>query len=264
MHRIALNICLVAITFYLSGCVESLKIKSYAPKPDKGVNISGVIIKPDGDGPFPGIIILHGCGGIMSNDYDWAHRFKKWGYASLVLDSNGPRGLNENCGKRKKLTAYERALDAHAAKVKFGSLPYVDRKRIGILGNSHGAWTVLEANRFNLVEYTLPEEARDPFKAAVALYPYCRYKYDSNTNLLILSGGKDDWTPSRLCEENLPEAHSPENVVILKIYPGAYHKFDNRKGHRTFNGHQLAYSPSAMTDAVPRVKAFFDKYVKGQ
>ncbi|MDT8419489.1 MAG: dienelactone hydrolase family protein [Desulfuromonadales bacterium] len=264
MYRIAFHICLVAITFYLSGCAESLKVKSYSPRPEIGDVISGTIVKPDGEGPFPGIIILHGCAGITDNDYQWSRRLKSWGYASLILNSLGSRGVADNCGYPKKILVLERALDAHAAKVQFGNLPFVDRNRIGVLGYSEGGMTVLESVQFNLVEYSLPEEARDPFKAAVALYPWCNKKVGANTNLMILIGEKDDWTPANLCQENLPTVHFPEDEIALKIYPGAYHKFDENKRDRVSRGHFLSYSASAMNDAVPRVRTFLEKHVKSE
>jgi dienelactone hydrolase len=249
---------LLLTIIFLSGCGNNIRIKSFAPTPERGENISGVITKPDGEGPFPAVVILHGCSGVNDHDYQWARRFKSWGYASLILDSHNPRGISNNCGKRR-VTPLERALDAHAAKTQFGEMPFVDRDRIGVIGFSEGGGTVLEAINFNLVEFTLPPGSNDPFKAAVAFYPYCRYRADSNTNLLILIGGKDDWTPASVCEENLPIAHFPDNEIILKVYPNAVHSFDYDKPYRNYMGHALGYSSSAMTDAVPRVKAFFDK-----
>jgi len=248
------------VALILGGCASRLPIKSYAPTPERGVVIKGSVTRPEGDGPFPGVIILHGCSGIRDNDYDWARRLKTWGYASLILDSYGTRGIMDNCGK-KKLSPFERALDAHAAKVKFGALPFVDRDRIGVLGYSEGGITTLHAVNFNLVAYSLPSEARDPFKAAVALYPHCYSRVESNTNVLILIGEKDDWTPATACEMNLPVAHDPSDEIQLKIYPGAYHKFDEQRPSRVYHGHTLEYNSAAMKDAVPRIKSFIDKHL---
>jgi dienelactone hydrolase len=260
MQTIMFRLLSILVIVLLSGCSGSIKIKSFAPTPERGQIISGTITKPDGEGPFPGVVILHGCAGVKDIDYQWAHRLKEWGYASLVLDSHSPRGISNNCMNRK-VTILERALDAHAAKVQFGKLPFVDRNRIGVIGFSEGGGTILEAVNYNLVEYTLPDGSRDPFKAAVALYPYCRNIVDANTNLLILIGDKDDWTPSSLCEMNLPRPHDKVSEILLKIYPGAVHSFDSHKPDRAFLGHSLGYSSSAMSDAVPRVKAFFDKHL---
>ena len=259
-HKIYWVFLLLVLTC-LGGCGGGLKVKSYAPTPERGDVISGRIVKPEGDGPFPGVIILHGCSGVNDLDYSWARRLKDWGYASLVLDSHGPRAIFNNCTKRK-ITKLERALDAHAAKVQFGELPFVDRNRIGVIGFSEGGGTILEAIRPNLVKYSLPEGSRDPFKAAVAFYPHCYGAGDSNTNLMILIGEKDDWTPAQLCMDNLPTAVKPEDEVLIEIYPGAYHSFDYQKPLRDYLGYRLGYDSNAMADAVPRTKAFLDKHLK--
>lgn len=260
MYHLKFNILLVTIVAFLFGC-SSFKVKSFAPSPENGKIIGGVITKPEGEGPFPGVIILHGCAGVTDNHYAWAVRLKDWGYASLVLDSHGPRGIPNNCKQNRRVTVLERALDAHAAKNQFGNLPYIDRNRIGVIGFSEGGGAILEAINYNMVEYTLPKGSRDPFKAAVAFYPYCRARVDSNTSLLILIGDNDHWTPATLCEMNLPTAHFPENEITIRVYPGATHSFDFAKPNREYFGYRLEYSPSAMADAVPRTKAFLDKHL---
>ncbi|MBN1959154.1 MAG: dienelactone hydrolase family protein [Desulfuromonadales bacterium] len=256
---------LIFLFFILSACGgQSLRIKSYAPVPELGVKISGTIVKPDGEGPFPAVVFLHSCAGRASNDYEWANRLKNWGYVTYLLDSFGGRGVSNVCSSGK-VTTLERALDAHAAKVQLGALSFVDRDRIGVMGYSHGGRTVLDAVSYNLVEYSLPEEARDPFKAAISLYPYCHTSIDTNTHTMILIGDKDDWTPSSACEMNRPAAHDQGQEIVVKVYPGAYHKFDDMSKISpkiTSSGHYLAYNRSAMQDAVPRVKAFFDKHLR--
>lgn len=261
MQFIKLVFFFIVLSFLLSACAsQSFKIKSYAPSPERGVTLSGTIIKPEGNGPFPGVVFLHGCSGIVGNEYEWASRLKKWGYATYILNSFGGRGVSDVC-KSRKVSFLERALDAHAAKVQFGNLPFIDEDRVGVMGYSHGAGTILQAVDSSLAVYTLPEEAREPFKAAVALYPYCRFPVKTNTHTLILIGEKDDWTPASLCEMNKPKPTSADIDVVLKIYPGTYHKFDDssKMTPKFHLGHYLSYSSSAMKDAVPRVKDFFDR-----
>src|SRR5919198_1892294 len=58
------------------------------------------LYKPDGDGPFPTVIALHGCGGLGSQSEpvlpryrDWAEQLLKTGHAVLLPDSYGSREL---------------------------------------------------------------------------------------------------------------------------------------------------------------------------
>ena len=56
--------------------------------------LTGRLNKPDGEGPFPAIVLLHGCGGIQpKRDHRWAERLSGWGYVTLQVDSFWPRGL---------------------------------------------------------------------------------------------------------------------------------------------------------------------------
>ena len=59
------------------------------------------LYKPDGDGPFPTVIALHGCGGlgghseaVLPRYRDWAERLLKEGHAVLLPDSYGSRGID--------------------------------------------------------------------------------------------------------------------------------------------------------------------------
>jgi dienelactone hydrolase len=62
--------------------------------------LKGILNKPQGQGPFPAVVILHGCSGIegMKKYLDiWAQRLASWGYVSLMVDSFGPRGESDIC-----------------------------------------------------------------------------------------------------------------------------------------------------------------------
>src|ERR1700754_4492933 len=58
------------------------------------------LYKPEGEGPFPTVIALHGCGGLGNHSEpvlpryrDWAEQLLKAGHAVLLPDSYGSRGL---------------------------------------------------------------------------------------------------------------------------------------------------------------------------
>jgi dienelactone hydrolase len=45
------------------------------------VGANGKFSKPGGRGPFPSVVIMHGCGGPPEH-YEWAKRLHEWGYAA--------------------------------------------------------------------------------------------------------------------------------------------------------------------------------------
>src|SRR5437588_11616183 len=66
------------------------------------------LYKPDGDGPFPVVVALHGCGGLAGHSEpvqpryrDWAEHLVKAGSAVLLPDSYGSRELGPQCRVRE-------------------------------------------------------------------------------------------------------------------------------------------------------------------
>src|ERR1700689_4665123 len=65
----------------------------WQPVPDArqpATPLTAVLSLPDGKGPFPAVIVLHGCDGIRAQETGWASRLNSWGYAALVVDSFKP------------------------------------------------------------------------------------------------------------------------------------------------------------------------------
>jgi dienelactone hydrolase len=225
------------------------------------LNLMGRLKKPDGDGPFPAVVLLHGCGGISpKRDHRWAERLSGWGYVTLQVDSFRPRRLSSVCaysGRDAADILQQRVTDAYDAKRYLAGLPFVDRSRIAVMGWSQGGATTLQ---------TLYQKADDPFRAAIAFYPSCRRILTGlNSPLLILIGEADDWTPAGRCVEMIPKEQAASEVT-LKVYPGAYHGFDTLDANTNVRGstgmHHLQYHPEAEADSIIQAKAFFEKYLK--
>ncbi|MEO6377912.1 MAG: dienelactone hydrolase family protein, partial [Caulobacteraceae bacterium] len=51
------------------------------------------IVRPDGPGPSPVVVQLHGCGGIQPMQMRYAETARTAGVAALVVDSLAPRGI---------------------------------------------------------------------------------------------------------------------------------------------------------------------------
>ena len=60
------------------------------------VRIIGYLARPQGSGPFPAVVVLHGCGGFHQDMIAWADRLRHWGYVALAVDSFGPRELSRH------------------------------------------------------------------------------------------------------------------------------------------------------------------------
>ena len=56
--------------------------------------ISGELRFPEGKGPFPAIVLAHGCNGISNGGVErtWGPILRGWGYATFNVDSFRGRG----------------------------------------------------------------------------------------------------------------------------------------------------------------------------
>jgi dienelactone hydrolase len=234
--------------------------------------IPAMLSKPDGAGPFPAVVIMHDCSGLGPGSGGapgrWAAELVERGYVVILPDSFKTRGfLNGVCTDaapgRAEVGPLRRAYDARAAAAYLRTLPYVDARRIGLMGGSHGGSTTLNTMLFS------------GFAAAVALYPRCapRGVYRPTAPVLILIGEKDDWTPAEPCRKLADAAQAAEQPVSIKVYPGAHHSFDspfreryvaarintNAPGGR---GATTGGDPSAWADSKKEVAGFFAAHLR--
>lgn len=259
-RRIILGMLILGIATQICYA-ENLKFKSSSIDNDgKPLMLTGILNKPEGNGPFPAVVLLHGCAGLEENnvrDKAWVNRLVKWGYVALQVDSFMPRGISNICTDFNLILKMIgiRTQDAYDANSYLSDLPFIDRNRIAVMGWSHGGTTILEATTRSIGDNAY-------FKAAIAFYPYC-YKSLSNLNssILILIGEKDDWCPADYCSKNMPSGETGLEA-ILKIYPGAYHDFDWEDADEVYEGYKLRYDQEAANDAVKQVKSFLSQHLK--
>src|SRR5690242_8795390 len=70
--------------------------------PGWSINLPALLIKPEGDGPFPAIVMLHDCSGLGPRGSGaprrWANELVPQSYVVIIPDSFTPRGLpNGTC-----------------------------------------------------------------------------------------------------------------------------------------------------------------------
>jgi dienelactone hydrolase len=215
------------------------------------------LYKPDGGGPFPFVVLLHGCGGLHREAMwtawvdPWVELLRGQGVAAAVVDSFGPRGVDQVCRGGVAAWAIRRADDADSVRAWLAARPDVDAGRIAVFGMSNGGRTVLATLR-------APRAHAEPFRAGIALYPGCQTDTTSTfyAPLLVLIGRGDTVTPPRFCEEMKRAQPETGPDVRLVVYPNGPHTFDMRLPDRTVLGMRMGYDPQAATDARRQVIDF--------
>lgn len=244
------------------------------------------IIKPEGPGPFPAVVILHDCSGLGPRSSGaprrWAGELVAKGYVAILPDSFSPRGHRDGIctvppqQRYSGITPVDRAGDAYAALAYLRTLPYVDGNRVAVMGGSHGGASTLAT-------MVAPQAKDRGFLAAVALYPACAmnmggWRTDSTGDyapggpVYILIGEIDDWTPAGNCRKLAESAQKAGHAVSLKVYPGAHHSFDSANPERYVASRINANAPGrrgattggqaiAWADSIREVTLFFGRYL---
>ncbi|MBI2459930.1 MAG: dienelactone hydrolase family protein [Candidatus Rokubacteria bacterium] len=250
----------VALALMFVGCAVAAPV--HFPSRSDPVTLSGTLFRPEGDGPFPALVLLHTCAGVQLHVLEWAEWLKAQGYVALVVDSFSPRGVASVCGTGE-VPVYAVARDAYSALVYLRSLPFVDADRIGLAGWSYGAMAALLGVREAFVKATAPKVST--FRAVIAFYPACEYfGPDTTLPVLLLLGDADTWTPPTVCVQVASRLQERGQTALAVVYPGAHHAFDRSDlGGRTVSvlGHTLRYDPAATADARSRVRSFLSEHL---
>lgn len=260
---------IVALTTTAGACFAGQLVEIPGADADQKP-LPGYLARPSGAGPFPAVVVLHGCGGFGYRPVSWADLLASWGYVALAVDSLTPRGMTTACNAG----AREQPADAYRALKFLASQPDVRADRVGVLGMSMGGWSVLFALQRDALAPLFPQK----FRAGVALYPQCRGMSGLMTApTLVLIGELDDWTTAAACRAMVsgePETgvYAPpygqrqsgdRSLLELVVYPDAYHSFDAanlRFGPGIhFLGHFLQYNDAATRDSVERVRTFLGR-----
>jgi dienelactone hydrolase len=231
--------CIALLTLMATGssaAAAPLAVPQQVDIPAPEGVLHAQLYKPDGNGPFPTVVALHGCGGlgghsepVLPRYRDWAERLLKEGHAVLLPDSYGSRGIGPQCRvkERKVRARRERVEDVVAARQWLMQQAWVARDRISLIGWANGASTLLWAVRPQLVA----RRAEPDFRAAIAFYPDCRISaglgWSARVPTLLLIGAKDDVSSPPACRQMIDGARGRSALTRMVVYPGAYHEFDS-------------------------------------
>lgn len=262
----------------LLGATSALAEDVYVPVQwkDQQIQIRARLFKPAGPGPFPGVILLHHCGGLTELNGGgplafYTSMLVQQGYAVAAPDSFTARHVVEDCniGAVKPL---DRAHDVFAVAKLMATRPDIEAKKIGVVGWSHGANSAVYIARDWPQERPLRESlATKGAKIAASVGLYGETCGDAEkaavvTPLLSLLGGRDN-TRNDVCQALAAQSNG---LMQVHIYENDFHAFDtpisgtdptrpfSPRGVRVIIG----YDPVAAQDSHARVLAFFAEHLR--
>ena len=219
------------------------------------VKLGGYLASPSvgrGDGPFPGVVVIHENRGLNEHTRDVARRFAIEGFVALAPDAlacvGGTSTMESPDAARTAigtLTPEQIMADLDAALVYLGARPNVKQGKLGSVGFCWGG-----ARSFNLALQS------DDIGAAVVFYgsaPELDQLPKVKAPVLGLYGATDERITSKVpaVAAAMQAANKPYEY---KIYEGAGHAFFNDTGER--------YDAKAAADAWPRALAFLRANLK--
>ncbi len=210
--------------------------------------LEGYLARPEGDGPFPGVVVIHELFGLNENIRDIARRFADAGYIALGVDLFAGRN-RAVCMFRFIGEQLFKPLDNNSIRELKTALtflaeqPGVDNARLGAIGFCMGgSFAIAWACNDDRLKVIAPYYARNPrpLEAVDRLCPVVG-SYPSG-DFTTAAGQKLDVELDRY---NIPHD--------IKIYPGARHSFFNDKGP--------TYDAAAAQDSWQRVMSFFKEHI---
>lgn len=243
----------------------------------QAVPVHGYLLKAAAGSPgaaTPAAVLNPACEGLLATGgaqvrgkYQRMARFlADRGFTVLLVDGFNPRGFEENC-TRMQVDARGRLDDA------LGGLRYL-RTRAEV--DPSKVITVTWGNTGGLQGMNADAPARAPlaagFAAGVMYYPECsqfsgRFAPDAPIQMFV--GDQDRWNPAAPCQA-LAARKTPDSAPFhIKVYPGAYHSFDQPIGSPRPNPYHpqlgmVGRDAAATADSYQVVERFLAGFMPAQ
>lgn len=185
-----------------------------------GVDISGYFYKPQGTGPFPAVMVVHGSAGLSTSHRDRAIWLAANGYVAFAPDHFTPTGMTQEkfntdrAGYVREIVPTVRVMLGNGLEA-LKSLAYVDRNRLGVMGFSLGG------------TFSDALATRDDVKGSVDFYGSASlYLPQVKAPMLLFHGTADQDVPFSTFEAKRDILTAQGKQFEYYVYEGAGHGFD--------------------------------------
>ncbi len=245
----AIFLMLIVLTGTVSGCSTGQRPPNLQTPAAADAGMPWLAMtKPQGNGPFPAVVLVPGCSGFdaASAGYDEIQKeLTQDGFLVARADYLAAHGEKRCDGGAVGGPAAAETVVEVVAHLR--SMPSVNAQAINLLGWSYGGGAILRA---------LGSAASSSVASAITYYPACEIAepWQSPVPTLVLFGTADNVVSLDRCQPIF--AASPG--VTLKTYAGAYHGFDNANFDppMEYRFGTLGYDAAAATAAHRQMEQF--------
>lgn len=268
-----LALLLVAVGVYVFGALAGWWARRYTLEELIALLEPSIRVhKPDGPGPFPAVLQIHGCGGAKPIQDEYAQAARDVGALVVVLDSLAPRGIDFDAALRlvcsgRVLRGRERAGDLVAGLEMLRRRDDVDAARLAVAGWSHGGWTIMDLlaldtpkeKPFNLT--TMPADVWKGVLGIELIYPFAGFPAltgkrgwkttDIPVDALLIEDDSVAKTADALAAFDKARACGAQ--IDVETWTGVTHAFEESE-HAS--GSSLQYAPDRAAEAHRRYAAW--------
>ena len=191
-----------------------------------------LFLPSQGNAPHPLVIVVPGSLGIAASHLAHAETLNGLGFATLVLDSFGARGVTSTVAKQTQFSFAASAYDVLAAFKVLAARGDIDAGRIGAQGHSRGGSAVLTAATRCFADPVIGPAAG--LKAILPAYPWSGHQFldpsVGNTIVHVLMGDADQWCSPMQVQGHCQAIRLAGGTATMRLFPGAHHSFDRGTG----------------------------------
>ena len=249
---------------------DGLTLADVSYRAPDGFDLPAYVARPDGEGPFPVVIVVSEIFGVHEYIRDVCRRLAQAGYAAIApaffVRVADPAPLDDMQQIQAIVAAagYEQVMGDVAATLDWASQQlWANSDRVGITGFCWGGKVVWQAAaRFAAIDAGVawygrlapPDSATPDQRAAGAPWPV-DLADDLKAQVIGLYGGLDRGIPLSSVEAmRLALARAEADGDEITVYPGAPHGF-----HADY---RASYTPAAAADGWQRLLALFEARLK--
>jgi len=186
----------------------------------------GRLFLPEGEGPFPVVIIVPGSLGLQTAHVEKADYLTNAGIAACPIDPFQARGVVSTVANQVQYSYAASAWDVLATVAHLAGIEKVDSSRIGAQGHSRGGSAVLSA----ACTYLSAAVDAPKLRGVYAAYPWSGQQFLNpligDTRIRAVIGDQDDWCLPQQVQAHIQAMRLAGGDATMRMFGGAHHSFD--------------------------------------